>query len=355
MSVTPTTARDMCLEQIGNMARTMAAMLDDATVIERLAATQSATPVRHAMGNLATVTAEVREIAWLYARKRISSQRHTLRDLSVYEIDSETLRREAVNFILWRMVEAHVTALPEQLPKIHHWLPVCYVRRFTAGGVRPARRGSVMVSAAYFNKEGQITASSYVRDPHFAHKAQHSRGFYNPHTEMFFGKVETAYGEVVSSSMSKPPSMKKRVNNAYTLVAAYAFFIVQSMRNPVSFDDGVAIFANNRKNSIFMDGIFDRADELLAPNARVIHTTENLWFSPYFPPRTRVTAEGVRVHVFPMASSMALVVSDSRLSSSEARRVVDENNISMMRAAARHGHVLYGADTGVIVDERTGR
>lgn len=277
------------------------------------------------LSNRISLTYDIAAIVEVYAHQRLRVMRKAL--MQQYTVlTPEELKKKTTEFILWNLVSAHAMPLPTVLPKLHHWLPLCYTKRF-ASRLIPSSRAAI-IQQVTFNKDGSVREHQSVRDTFFAHPKAED-GYYPARIEQFFSRVESRYSSLHLGRADK---------SAWTEVTAFAFFLIQSARNPNP--EGKRFHRDHRANII--SNIFSMLDAYERPYIQFARGCTNLWFSPFFPPRVRKTVAGITAAVFPMDPHMAMVVTDTEISDIEAHQIATRNAATMVRHAARVGKPLYG-------------
>lgn len=280
-------------------------------------------------------------VVHIYASSRLRKMREAL---SVrFDLSPQELKTAVSEFLLWNLVDAHAMELPACTPKLHHWLPMCYTKKF-ASRVMTAKRAAI-IQQVTFTPTGEVESTTGVRDTFFAH-AKSEDGFYPARMEQFFGRIESTY------AMNKVTTRAER--SAWSDVALMAFFVVQAARNPDPVTRMVThpytavksvkpVFPRDHKGRIISE-MFATLDAYQTPRVQYARECENLRFSPFFPPRVRVTVSGVTAAVFPLDPCTAMVITDQEISEVEAHRIAMRNAESMVRHAARTGKPLYGVE-----------
>lgn len=271
-----------------------------------------------------TAPAPSSKVVEVYALQRLRGMRKRL--LEQYTLSPEDLKRSTTEFLLWVLVASHSARLPSELPKLHHWLPLCYTKQFASRVMSSAR--AAIIQQVWFDADGNIQKTHGVWDTHFAHEKT-EKGYYPARIEQFFGRVEAAYSSLSLNSEDK---------NAWTEVVAFAFFLVQSVRNP----DPKGVYFRPDHRSSLIPNLFAAIDQYERPFISFARDCENLWFSPFFPPRVRKTVTGVMAAVFPMNPHTAMVVTDEEISDFEAHRIATSNAAAMVRHAVRKNKSLFG-------------
>jgi hypothetical protein len=257
-----------------------------------------------------------------YAAWRLANMRTRLR--KEYSISGDELKRAAAELIIWSMVQTHSKSLSKERPLLHHWLPLCYTKAFAHEKLTSAR--GVRIAGIRFDADGDIVAKTLIKDTYFAH-AKTAKGYYPPYLEKFFARIETFYGEEMNLG---------KVDNAWTRVVMFAFFAVQSARHPVK--DSL------KRNHIsgLMQNVFATIDVFDDPHVSYANGCHNLLFAPFFPPRFRMTVNGVYAQVFPISPSQGVVITNAEIDESEAYRLAHASLESMKVRAGKQDEALFG-------------
>lgn len=332
---TATTAEDYITSSLLKMADAIDTIMDSGIATETFSGRRF--NLARLSDRLCGSPASVKHVAKVYAQHRMSAQRKRLLDIPAGNISPAQIKSNALDYILWNLIDSHCTPLPDVLPKVHHWLPLCYTKNFAAAG-KSTRRHRTMIHAAEFDQQGNVTVANDVRDTTFAHAVQKgNKGYYPPYIEMFFGRIETYYAMCNDNQMNGKRS-------AYDEVVLFAFFVVQSSRNPQVSNTGEPVPFDREGISRIIPSIFEAMNFFETPYISLVSVRESLWFSPFFPPRTRVTANGVVAQSFTLTPRTAMVVTNREVSEREAGEIATANNQSLIAYAGRTGTVLYGID-----------
>lgn len=276
-----------------------------------------------------------RMIVQQYAASRRSVMRSTLMHQQEMLVGDE-LASAVRYYLLLQLMASHTSKLVGPLPKVHHWLPVCYLRAFSNASSSKNRR-SITVNRVFFDAQGIERGRNLVSHIEFAHPANdEGSGYYAPYTEKFFGKVEADYASAMSM-------IQRGEANAWVQVVLMAFFAVQSARNP---DRRIKKFQpkfyrNHRED--LLRNVFAAMDELLEDaRTMLVQDLKGVKFSPFFPPRAFVSASGTRSLFFPLSSTTGMLISDGALDNDQARSVAQSCIRNMEKYAGRTQQVLYG-------------
>lgn len=262
------------------------------------------------------------------AQARIANIRSTTRETR--DIDPQALRQKAAEVLLWSLVVTRTRSIPAQIPLQHHWLPLCYTKAFS---IRNRKNRGVMVGQSFFNEAGKVSKERLVPDVFFAHEKTDT-GYYHAHTEKFFSHIEGYYA-------SERPDSQDSWSD-WSSIVMFAFFAVQSARNPEpTRTHATARFHKDHQSHIMQD-MFDALDTFEAPHVSYVFNGLEFMFSPFFPPRVRILADGTRVNVYPISPERAFIVSSRPLSTDEANEIAARNNVAMVKHAIRTGQPLYG-------------
>lgn len=274
------------------------------------------------------------------AQARLYNLRRNTRNSRV--LAPQALREAAAEMVLWSLVYTHTRPIPPQVPLLHHWLPLCYTKAFAT---RSRRGRGVMVGKSFFGANDKVVQESLVPDVHFAH-GRCEKGYYPIRMEKFFAHIEGHYGN------ERPQSQD--MWSDWTSIVMLTFFAVQAARNPEPGSQAQARFHKDH-NSHLIQNIFDALDSFEAPHVAYVFNGLEFMFSPFFPPRVRILADGTRVTVYPLSPETAFVVSSRHLSPDEAEQAATRNNDAMVRHAVRTRQPLYGLPRATVAKKATAK
>ena len=214
-------------------------------------------------------------------------------------------------------------------PKIHHWLPVAYVKHF-ARGLNGKGRACSVYQLTWESGEGM---ERQVADSHFTHGVDATgSGFYHLAMENFFSRLEEGYGTEFQNQGVKTTDM-------FSLISFAAFFVVQSVRNPHPEHQFTL-----RTIEGTVTALGAQLEALPPVTARAVEAPKGkpMTFTPYVPPRLRVLADGSLVMVFGLSSKGALTLSTRPLSVAAAQAAVADARRSMIAHARRSQTAVFG-------------
>lgn len=212
---------------------------------------------------------------------------------------------------------AHIYPLNNH-PKVHHWLPVTYLKPF---GIKGNGKTRAMVDGVAFMKNNTVDVA--VKDVQFAHNR--GKG-YDLALESFFFQIEDSYSNY-------------RENTDYSMfpIVVSAFFIAQSVRSPHP-ESGFVGRDIKRVVDALIKNIEDM-DEMYGIHANVKY---RLPISPYTPVRVRKLSDGNRVFVLPIMPSKSFVLSDKPLTADKARGATENYRINVILEAKREKGMVFG-------------
>jgi hypothetical protein len=227
------------------------------------------------------------------------------------------------------MIDAATLAQPTNTAKLHHWLPLCYLRDFTLGIEQPLTRGAFVPTLNY-DRGVQLQAVS--SDKTFIHPANKNSGFYQDAAESFFGNVESWYSEVMNLL-----KLGHREPNNYELAMLVCMLVVQTLRSPRP--DGSFRLRTLSEFSTAADALMDSIGN---GYAYVVPSEKPMPFLSYAPTRRRVLASGAVAWYFPISSNRALVVSQDELTKQQLEVLVEGSRIATVKWAHKNQKPLFG-------------
>ena len=213
-------------------------------------------------------------------------------------------------------------------PKVHHWIPVCYLQQFKAPNTTATSKVRCHVRASSFN--GGKLMSFSISDSNFAHKVVDNKGFNDYRVERFYAGVEMFYGS----------SSAKGFQGGLSNVSVAALALVQSVRSP----HPATGFLSGDVKSILGATLkaLDAWDEVHAWRMSVSKKdVPSMGFMPYVPARIRHFTDGSEAFYFPVSPKAGFVISSKHLSMDDRNRVQDEY-IARMGQEIRSGRVAFG-------------
>lgn len=202
----------------------------------------------------------------------------------------------------------------------HHWIPRCQLRRFS-----DSNRNVKKIALQVVDFSGDTPETRTTNDHEFRHSVQDDgNGFYDDHLELFFGSLESLYGEVFSESDK---------SNCGSILASFA--LASLVRSP---DDGF-FFVRNLEDAIMSLGSY--LDPF--PVYAYVETDSRKTFAlPAFTPSySRETVDGIKVHSFVLTPDTVLILSNQpRLSRKFRNREMNELKSRIKNKCKREGAVL---------------
>lgn len=219
------------------------------------------------------------------------------------------------------MLRGMVHRITDSDPKVHHWLPVVYLKGFGSVPTK-SRKIRAVVPAVILDNGREVHVK--VNDSEFAHPVINDRGYYDMEIENFFSHVEGVF------------SIGRATSDTLLGVASLAsFFMAQSVRNPhpaSGFASGglVEVIDEIVKNLDLLDKFFVK-----------VANTHSLPFSPYVPVKIRRRVDGSSVMCFAVSRGVALVLSDKEISSEVFDSAVDSYR-SHLNLVGKENGIIYG-------------
>lgn len=214
-----------------------------------------------------------------------------------------------------------------QAPKLHHWIPICYLSRFTRGLQQHRSRGALIPMIDFSSPRRH----SIVNDKEFAHRKGKDGGFFQLTAENFFAVIEARYENAASQlQYGIQPEFSQ-------LVAFVAMLMVQHLRAPKNGN-----FQTSQLHE-FARELVELMDSIDNGHAYVEFSEEAFLFTPNTPTRQRNFTDGGRAWHFPLSSNATLIFADRELTEAERARMAEGSRISAMKTAKRNGTPLYGA------------
>lgn len=218
---------------------------------------------------------------------------------------------------------------PNQAPKQHHWIPLCYLTRFTRSYPQPIKRGAHIPTLDY--SIGMV--DKITRDRSFIHPVKKSKGFYELSAEHFFSVVESRY----SNALLRVESAKPRLSD-FDMASFVSMLLIQTLRAPHPSQKSF----NLRTLADFAKAAAELLDSIEAGYAYIVPSEEPLAFVPYAPTRKRIFVSGKQAWYFPVTSNLALVLSEERMTQAQQKRVTEGARISTVKWAQRNHEPLFG-------------
>ena len=212
----------------------------------------------------------------------------------------------------------------EDKPKVHHWLPVTYLKGFSGSGGKRSHSVRASVPAVVCNR-GQLIEVA-IKDLAFAHPVKDSVGYYDLAVERFFSLIEGMFA-----------SHKGRTATTSVQVSLATFFIVQAVRNPhptVGFSSGSI--------SSVIGAVLDNLNHLNEIHVNVVSSDRPLPFTPFIPMRIHRNVHGVTIMCLPISSNFAVTVSDLTISDFDSHNMVQRQSRNIINAAMRNNGIIFG-------------
>lgn len=241
---------------------------------------------------------------------------HTSSD--VKEMVVKTIFSSIVRGMAWRYNDVK--------PKVHHWLPVTYLKGFSISQ-KTTRGVRAQVPAIIFSHGQRMRV--VVKDAEFAHPVNaDSSGYYDLAVEKFFSNIEGVF----AIGRDATDTVLGKVHLA-------AFFVVQSVRNPhpsVGFSSGdiTTVLSEVIENLDYLDEFY----------VDVVETEDALPFTPYIPTRIRRDGNGHSIMCLAITPYVAVILSDGMLNNFSRSRAVSEYKRYIISEAKRNGGVIFGIE-----------
>jgi hypothetical protein len=271
-----------------------------------------------------------------YAMSRLGYLRSSTSRLHNQPIENMDIRHLVADLIFHQLVHGVAHRYSKSAPKVHHWLPVSYTRHFTPGPLpkKGERLRRCEVQTLSFIAAGSAIAGS-VNDRHFAHGVdEDGNGFYHLSMEYFFCKIESGAAE----ARDKISDKRSGGNEGFLYAALASFFIVQSVRNPHPDSKQFSI----RTIAGVIEALIEALDMVPEVFVSAPKVQFRMAFTPYVPARVRKLTDGVRVLVFPLATSQAFTISDAPIARRKARTIALDSNVAVIKHARRTGSMIFG-------------
>jgi hypothetical protein len=249
---------------------------------------------------------------------------------------------EVIEYIFHTLCFSIANRYPEgSTPKIHHWLPLSYVKQFSASSRARKERA---VNSVTFSKNKR-PFHEVISDKRFAHKKNtEGNGFYHLAIEYFFSIIESQIGTV----RSKIATNGKYPANFSSVVTA-SFFISQIVRTP-SMNP-----AKDAPRSIdeIVNALIEEIEKFKKIHCifAIPQNRKKLVFAPEIPQSFKVLPNGIRIMYFPFASNRGFVITDRVILNNAAIQIVEESNISLVKRAKKRGATIYGVDTQQVAQQ----
>ena len=190
------------------------------------------------------------------------------------------------------------------LPKLHHWVPVCYMRRFR--GNKTSNGGNKYTLKAKISVANRPMAFS-VFDRQFAHPVINDQGYNDHRVEAFYSMIEGLYSSTFT----------KEHQEVFSRVAVSSFAIIQSVRSPHPSNG----FIPGDVASVFGAtlAMLDRWDHIYASP---YHSDVPVAFLPYVPARVHQYADGSQSICFPVEVTTQFVLSSAPISDAQVENMV---------------------------------
>lgn len=255
------------------------------------------------------------------SRAKVSDQEGDYKELVVYTIFASIVR--GMTFKVNSVV-----------PKVHHWLPVTYLKGFSGGSRSGSKTGHVknraLIPSVVFSNGHGVRVT--VRDIEFAHPVNADlSGYYDLGLEYFFSHMEGLF------------AISKGEVRSVDFVNLASFFIVQTVRNPhpsVGFYDG--------KIEVILDALIKNIDYFDRIYAKAGKTDLNMPFTPYIPTRVREDSQGVQSMCLPTGSRHAVVISNGPVSERSYSQTVNSYRSFVINSAIKSGGVVFGIEPNSI-------
>lgn len=195
-----------------------------------------------------------------------------------------------------------------EYPKVHHWIPKCYLKNF--GIVKRNQRKSIAVPVMTFMREQPIFG--VFTDRSFAHSVNEGgQGFYHLAMERFFGLTESRFQ--FTSSTDK---VTKKIYDA-------ALMFIQSVRCP----DLSSGFKGSSVAEL-MDKLIEVLDSFEKIHVTVGSTRNKTVVAPYFPSYLKKTVKYGLSAYFPITSDEAAMITEAP--------VTNNSDFNSFTSGARH-------------------
>lgn len=309
---------------------------DEFTALLRAKAPNSVRPELD--GNLLTVvqklaskksSLEVRDFAAGVAKEEITLLRNA------------PLRNDLESRVLWYVAAMLVKAAAHRFtdndrPGVHHWLPICYARRFDARQPENYKKlrshKSRSVGVSYLGAKAKRVVHQNLT---FAHEKTVHGGFYQGQLEWFFSLIEANYAEA-EHAIRRGAGL-----SSFSAVSLTAMMLVQQLRAPAK-DGRFKVRDFNQ----FVTQLPKLVKNIVGYRAIVVESELPLPFTAKNPVRSRVLANGELTYSFPLSSHLVLVLSQSKLNKATQQRIVVGGRAAVIATARRKKRTLYGVEPG---------
>lgn len=217
---------------------------------------------------------------------------------------------------------------PRDAPKIHHWIPICYLSQFTRGLEQRDSRGALIPMMDFSKTQNK---NIIVGDKTFAHSARGGVGFFELTAERFFGIIESRY---CNALMRLEPGVEPY---RFQMISYVSMLLIQHLRAPRA---GEFQFKDLHEFARALEELLDSIEE---GHAYIEFSDEPFPFTPSTPTRERHFSDGGRAWHFPLSSNATLIFADRKLTEAERARMAEGSRISTVKTAKRNGTPLYGA------------
>jgi len=242
------------------------------------------------------------------------------------------MKSDVIYYLTMTLISRLGSSKSAHSPKVHHWLPLCFIKKFRGSKVPNSR--NYTVKSLRFTDSGVFQEE--VIDTFFAHGIdEEGNGFYNLSVESFFSVIEALYLE--STQKLTNPNQYKGARYV-DLVRLYGFFLSQAVRNPRPELNVKSIRTING----FVNSLITMIDYVETPRGHFIQTDYDLFFTPYVPQREIKMSDSNHALVFPTSSRAAFIVSDVPLISEKAQNAVKTSQNSTLLEAKKNKLSIYG-------------
>lgn len=264
------------------------------------------------------------------ARKRLSESAARITRNLKQERTPRSFMTQVRQFIGAALIEASTYRYGQGAPKVHHWIPVCYLSNFTRGLEQKKSRGAY-IPAVNFTEEGNELL--IVSDKEFAHSPDGKKGFFELSAERFFAVIESRY---CNALMRLTPGQEP---TRFHMVSYVSMLLVQHLRAPMEAEERFKL----RSIAEFAKALEELLDTVEEGYAYIETSEEAFPFAPYAPTRARKFVDGARAWHFPLTSNVTLIFSERELTEAERARMAEGSRISTVKDARRRKQPLYGA------------
>lgn len=273
------------------------------------------------------------EIDRFLRQERLYIKNRSVKNLRRTDLSGITEMNIAREMTLLCLLNAANISYSDKVPKLHHWIPVCYLKNFTA--TRKANSARIVeLEKIQFSPRTKVAYKSTIKDLEFCHGVDvNGNGFYHRTVEQFFGLTESFYSDYITNSEARGDLKKDFYNGAMV-----AFIVALAVRNPYA----EAAQPEVQTMSGLIKALIHLFDTLGESNIYIEKSLEKVPFSPNISCRIRKAANGNVSFYFPLADDTAMVISPAKMNVDQVRATIRAGRASMINQARNNAGAIYG-------------